>query len=172
MALGLGPPLPSLGCVVTTAAEVDRIHLTLCTRRDIVVPGMGEMSVDIANPAIELLITTVDCCVYAGLWLVQGDTSEAWDPLPLLQLVVPEEETKVLSTLHNRCSMKVLILIQSCFWLPSYCCWDAVLHRQHTPWPPPTELRLVRFDAKLRPLPWPSFHVVERNSVTCHNFGW
>jgi len=36
------------------------------------------------------------------------------------------------------------------------------------PWPPPTDHWLVNCDAELRPLPWPSFKVVERIVVTVH----
>jgi hypothetical protein len=161
------------------AVGVDRIHLTLCARHDIVVTGVGEIfSVDVADPVVELLIdklrrvAAADRCIRAGLWPAQGNTPEALDPpldTPrLLQLVVPKEEAKVPNTLLNKCSINGLILKQSCFWLPSCCRWDAVLHRKHTPWPPPTELRLVSFDAGLLPLPWPSFNMVERNSITYH----
>jgi hypothetical protein len=171
--------VPSLGCVVTMAAGVDRIHLTLCARRGIVVTGVGEIfSVDVADPVVELLIdklrrvVAADRCVRVGLWPAQGNTPEALDPpldTPrLLQLVVPKEEAEVPNTLLNKCSINGLILKQSCFWLPSCCRWDAVLHRKHTPLPPPTELQLVSFDAGLRPLPWPSFNMVERNSITYH----
>ena len=83
----------------------------------------------------------------------------------LLQMVVPEEEDEVPSTLPNRCLMNCLILSQSCFSHPFRCSWDAVLYRQYRPWPPPSELRLMNCDAGLPTLPWPSFDMFGRFSV-------
>jgi len=79
-----------------------------------------------------------------------------------------QEKEEAPSTLPNRCLMNCLILMQSCFSLPFRCSSDAVLYRQHRPWPPPSELRLVSCEARLRPLPWSSFNMVERYSVLCH----
>nr|CAB3486360.1 unnamed protein product [Digitaria exilis] len=72
--------VPSLRCVVTTAAGVDSIDLHECARRGVAVANSGRVySVDVADHAVGLLIdvlrriTASSRFVRRGLWPLQGD---------------------------------------------------------------------------------------------------
>ncbi|KAL6650220.1 hypothetical protein ACP70R_009145 [Stipagrostis hirtigluma subsp. patula] len=71
--------VPSLGCVVSTAAGVDYIDLHECERRGVVVANSGSVySADVADHAVGLLIdvlrrvSAAERFVRRGLWPVQG----------------------------------------------------------------------------------------------------
>ncbi|KAL6650218.1 hypothetical protein ACP70R_009143 [Stipagrostis hirtigluma subsp. patula] len=72
--------LPSLRCLVSTAAGVDHIDLAECARRGVVVANSGTVySADVADHAVGLLIDVLRCVsaaerfVRRGLWPLQGD---------------------------------------------------------------------------------------------------
>ncbi|KAI8545256.1 hypothetical protein RHMOL_Rhmol07G0027200 [Rhododendron molle] len=72
--------LPSLRCIVTSSAGIDRIDLPECRRCGIVVANAGAVfSEDVADTAVALLIDVLrrvvaaDRYVRGGNWLVKGD---------------------------------------------------------------------------------------------------
>ncbi|KAF0893236.1 hypothetical protein E2562_023489 [Oryza meyeriana var. granulata] len=72
--------VPSLRCVVSTAAGVDHIDLAECARRGVVVANAGKVySTDVADHAVGMLIdvlrrlSAAEWYVRRGLWPVQGD---------------------------------------------------------------------------------------------------
>ncbi|TVU06877.1 hypothetical protein EJB05_46913, partial [Eragrostis curvula] len=72
--------VPSLRCVVSTAAGVDHIDLHECARRGVVVANSGRVySTDVADYAVGMLIdvlrrvSAAERFVRRGLWPVQGD---------------------------------------------------------------------------------------------------
>jgi glyoxylate/hydroxypyruvate reductase len=72
--------VPSLRCVVSTAAGVDHIDLDECARRGVVVANSGSVySTDVADHAVGLLIdvlrrlTEAGRFVRRGLWPEQGE---------------------------------------------------------------------------------------------------
>jgi hypothetical protein len=164
--------VPAFARVVFASGGEPSFHLT---RNDLLVDAARVFGFSITGAADALAcFTSLDCVNNLIATLLGANLDPAATPAQtrewraelsvpspassLLQLVVPEEEDEVPSTLSNRCSMNCLVLIQSCFLPPFSCSWDAALYRQHTPWPPPTELWLVNCDDGLRPLPWPSFN--------------
>ncbi|TVU06861.1 hypothetical protein EJB05_46897, partial [Eragrostis curvula] len=72
--------VPSLRCVVSTAAGVEHIDLHECARRGVVVANSGRVySTDVADYAVGMLIdvlrrvSAAERFVRRGLWPVQGD---------------------------------------------------------------------------------------------------
>jgi hydroxypyruvate reductase 2 len=72
--------VPSLRCVVSTAAGVDHIDLAECARRGVVVANSGTVySGDVADHAVGMVIdvmrrvSAAERYVRRGLWPVQGD---------------------------------------------------------------------------------------------------
>ncbi|KAL6650213.1 hypothetical protein ACP70R_009138 [Stipagrostis hirtigluma subsp. patula] len=72
--------VPSLRCIVSTAAGVDHIDLHECARRGVAVANSGRVySADVADHAVGLLIdvlrrvSAAERFVRRGLWPVQGD---------------------------------------------------------------------------------------------------
>uniref|UniRef100_A0A0D9W1S9 D-isomer specific 2-hydroxyacid dehydrogenase NAD-binding domain-containing protein n=1 Tax=Leersia perrieri TaxID=77586 RepID=A0A0D9W1S9_9ORYZ len=72
--------VPSLRCVVSTAAGIDHIDLPECARRGVVVANSGKVySADVADHAVGMLIdvmrrvSAADRYVRRGLWPLQGD---------------------------------------------------------------------------------------------------
>ena len=72
--------LPSLRCVVSTAAGIDHIDLHECARRGVAVANSGRAySADVADHAVCMLIDVLrrvmasERFVRRGLWALQGD---------------------------------------------------------------------------------------------------
>lgn len=72
--------VPSLRCVVTTAAGIDHIDLAECARRGVVAANSGKVySADVADHAVGMLIdvlrrvSAAEQYVRRGLWPIRGD---------------------------------------------------------------------------------------------------
>lgn len=110
--------LPSLRCIVTSSAGIDRIDLPECRRRGIFVANAGAVfSEDVADTAVALLIDVLrrvvaaDRYVRGGNWLVKGD-------YPL--------GSKVISLSHTHTHEKLFSYKKSANpTLKHNCVWDA-----------------------------------------------
>ena len=85
--------LPSLRCVVSTAAGLDHIDVHECARRGVAVANSGRVySADVADHAVCMLIdvprrvTASERFVRRGLWALQGDLCLGSKVLLLLRL--------------------------------------------------------------------------------------
>jgi hydroxypyruvate reductase 2 len=72
--------VPSIRCLVSTAAGVDHIDLAECARRGVAVANSGTVySADVADHAVGMLVDVIrrvsaaERFVRRGLWPVQGD---------------------------------------------------------------------------------------------------